>query len=183
MQVEQGEDETQRGVQAEARTQTRIQMPKRRRRETKNSTARKKRKKEKATQRTKTKTTKKKKKTQGWKQRRRKEKRKKRKKREHRADDEGEAENSTGEARNITSELGQPDEPKTVEREIYRRERKRKLRKLNDGGKLEIVHVSAHNRTDFEPMILRPMGRLRSKNEQSRRARAEGILECEGGGF
>ena len=54
----------------------------------------------------------------------------------------------------------EPDEPKTVERKIYRRERTRKLRTLNDGGKLEIVHVSAHNSSDFETMILRPMGRI-----------------------
>ena len=90
-----------------------------------------------------------------------------------------ETRNSTTEARNSTS--GEPDEPRTAERNIYRRGRKRKLRKLNDGGKLEIVQVSAHNSSDFEIMILRPRGRKRSKDEERRRARAEGILECEGG--
>ena len=54
---------------------------------------------------------------------------------EKRADGEGEAANSTKGARNSTSE--EPDEPKTAEMKIYRREReKRKLRKPNDGGKL-----------------------------------------------
>ena len=97
-----------------------------------------------------------------------------------RAHDEGEDENSTDGAMNSTSE--EPDEPKTAERKVYRREReKRKLRKLDDGAKLEIVHVSAHNSSDFDNMILRPMGWLRSKNEQSRRARTDAILECEGG--
>ena len=87
------------------------------------------------------------------------------------------AENITNGASNSTSV--EPDEPKTAERKSYRRARKRKLRKLNDGGKLEIVHVSAHNSSDFENMILRPMGRKRSKDEKSRTARTEGILGCE----
>ena len=52
---------------------------------------------------------------------------------------------------------------------------------MDDGGELEVVHVSAHNSPDFDNMILRPMGRLGSKNEQIRRARTDDILECEGG--
>ena len=47
------------------------------------------------------------------------------------------------EARNNTWE--EQDEPKTAERKVYRREKTRKLRELNDGGKLEIVQVKTHN--------------------------------------
>ena len=50
------------------------------------------------------------------------------------------------------------------------------MRKLNDGGKLEMVQVNAHNTSDYEITILRPRGR-----KKSRRARTEDILECEGG--
>ena len=57
----------------------------------------------------------------------------------------------------------------------------RKLRKLNDGGKLEIVQVETHNSSDSNSMVLMPKGRKRSKNERGRRARTEDILECEGG--
>ena len=91
--------------------------------------------------------------------------------------------NSTTEARNITEE--EQDEPRTAERKIYRRERTRKLRKLNDGGKLEVVQAISKNSNnsdyDHESMILRPKGRKGSKNERGRRVRTEDILECEGG--
>ena len=62
---------------------------------------------------------------------------------------------------------------------IEGRVKKRKLRKLNERRKLEIVHVSTQNSPDVGNMILRLMGRFRSKNGRSRRARAEDILECE----
>ena len=72
--------------------------------------------------------------------------------------------------------------PTAVEKKIVRPARaKRKLRKLNDGGKLEVVHVSAHNSSDFNTMMLRPTGQTKSKNTKSRRPRIAGILECEGG--
>ena len=58
---------------------------------------------------------------------------------------------------------------------------KRKLRKINDGGKLEVVHVSAHNSSDFDTMRLRPTGQVDSRNKKSRRVRMDDILECEGG--
>ena len=64
---------------------------------------------------------------------------------------------------------------------IYRRERTRKLRKLNDAGKLEIVQAKNSKNSDYENMILRPKGRKRSRNERGRRVRTEDILECEGG--
>ena len=76
-----------------------------------------------------------------------------------------------------------PDELKTAERKIYRRGRTRKLRKLNDGGKLEIVQVKTHNSSDYSDMVLRPKGWKRSKNERGRRVTADDILECEGGGL
>ena len=70
------------------------------------------------------------------------ERKRKKKKRRKRADDEGKAENITDGARISTAV--EPDEPiaKTAERKIYRRGKKRKLRKLNDGGKLEIVPIT-----------------------------------------
>ena len=52
---------------------------------------------------------------------------------------------------------------------------------MNDGGKLEVVRVSAHNSSEFNTVVLRPMGRLESTNKQSRGGRADDILECEGG--
>ena len=73
------------------------------------------------------------------------------------------------------------DQPTTVERRIYRRQKTRKLRKLNDGGKLEIVQVKTHNSSAYESMVLRPKGQKRSKNERGRRVRTEDILEREGG--
>ena len=54
---------------------------------------------------------------------------------------------------------------------------KRKLRKMNDGGKLDVVHVSS----DFNTMMLRPRGQTESKNKKGRRLRIDDILECEGG--
>ena len=68
-----------------------------------------------------------------------------------------------------------------MERRIYRRQKTRKLRKLNDGGKLEIVKVKTHNSSDYSDMVLRPKGRKRSKNERGRRLTIDDILECEGG--
>ena len=48
---------------------------------------------------------------------------------------------------------------------------------MNDGGKLEVVHVSS----DLNTMMLMPMGQTESRNTKSRRLRIDGILECEGG--
>ena len=73
------------------------------------------------------------------------------------------------------------EQPRTVERKIYRGHKTRKLRKLNDGGKLEIVQIKTHNSSDFSDMVLRPKDRKRSKNERGRRVPTEDILECEGG--
>ena len=67
-----------------------------------------------------------------------------------------------------------------MERRIYRRQ---KTRKLNDGGKLEIVQVKTHSSSDLSDMVLRPKGRKRSKNERGRRVATDDILECEGGGL
>ena len=66
----------------------------------------------------------------------------------------------------------------TAERKILRPARaKRKLRKMNDGGKLEVVHISS----EFNTMIsmLRPRGQTESKNKKGRRLRIDDILECE----
>ena len=71
-------------------------------------------------------------------------------------------------------------QPRTVERRLFRRHTTRKLRKLNDGGKLEIVTIKTHNSSDFSDMVLRPKARKRSKNERGRRVPAEDTLECEG---
>ena len=79
-----------------------------------------------------------------------------------------------------TSEGEEQDEPKTAGKKLYRRERTRKLRKLNDGGKLEIVQVKTHNSSDSENIVLRPKGLKRSKNEGGGRVRTVDILECEG---
>ena len=68
-----------------------------------------------------------------------------------------------------------------MERRIYRRHKTRKLRKLNDGGKLEIVQVKTHNSSDYSDMVLRPKGQKRRKNERGRRVTTDDILECEGG--
>ena len=68
--------------------------------------------------------------------------------------------------------------PRAVEKKIVRLTRaKRKLRKMDDGGKLEVVLVSS----DFGTMILRPRGQTESKNRKGRRLRIDDILECEGG--
>jgi hypothetical protein len=64
----------------------------------------------------------------------RQEKNKKGEKGETRAEAGGSAQNSTVEDRHSTEE--EEDQPRTVERRIYRRQKTRKLRKLNDGGKL-----------------------------------------------
>ena len=82
-------------------------------------------------------------------------KKERKKKEKKRADDDGEAKNITTDARNSTA--AELDEPKISERKIYRRGRTRKPRKLNDGGKLEIVQVNAHNSSDYE----NPSGPLR----------------------
>ena len=81
--------------------------------------------------------------------------------------------------RNSTEE--EEDQPRTVEQRIYIRQKTRKLRKLNDGGKLEIVQVKTHNSSDYSDMVLRPKGRKRSKTERGRRVSTEDILECEVG--
>ena len=73
------------------------------------------------------------------------------------------------------------DQPGTVERRIYRRHKTRKLRKMNDGGKLEIVQVKTHSSSDYSDMVLRPQGQKRRKNERGRRVTTDDILECEGG--
>ena len=89
------------------------------------------------------------------------------------------AQNITDEDQNSTEE--EEDQPRTVERKIYRGQQKRKLRKLNDDGKLEIVPIKTHNSSDFSDIVLRPKDRKRSKNERGRRVPTEDILECEGG--
>ena len=110
---------------------------------------------------------------------RKKRKRKNRKKGGKRAEAGGSAQNSTVEDRNSTEE--EEDKPRTVEQRIYRRQKTRKLRKLNDGGKLEIVQVKTHNSSDYNDMVLRPKGRKRSKNERGGGVCTEDLLECEGG--
>ena len=106
-------------------------------------------------------------------------KKKKRKKGEKRADAGGGAQNSRAEDRNSTEE--EEDQPRTVAQRIYRRQKTRKLRKLNDGGKLEIVQVKTHNSSDYSDMVLRPKGRKRSKTERGRGVATDEIVECEGG--
>ena len=106
-------------------------------------------------------------------------KKKKRKTGGKRAEAGGSAQNRTVADKSVTED--EEDQPTTVERRIYRRQKPRKLRKLNDGGKLEIVQVKTHNSSDYSDMILRPKGRKRSKNERSRRVATDDILECEGG--
>ena len=108
-----------------------------------------------------------------------KEKKEKRKQGKKRAEAGGSAKNSAEDDQNSTVE--EDDHPRTVERKIYRGHKTRKLRKLNDGGKLEIVTIKTHNSSDFSDMVLRPKGRKRSKNERGRRVRTVDILECEGG--
>ena len=73
---------------------------------------------------------------------------KKEKKGGERAEAGGSAQNRTVADRSGTED--EEDQPTTVERRIYRRQKPRKLRKLNDGGKLEIVQVKTHNSTDYE---------------------------------
>ena len=106
-------------------------------------------------------------------------KKEKKKKGGERAEAGGSAQNRTVADRSGTED--EEDQLRTVERRIYRRQKTRKLRKLNDGGKLEIVQVKTHNSSDYSDMVLRPKGRKRSKNERGRRVATEEILECEGG--
>ena len=76
-----------------------------------------------------------------------------------------------------------------VERRIFRRHKTRKSRKLNNGGKLEIVAIKTleivaiktHNSSDFSDMVLRPKGQKRRKNAKGSRVTTDDILECEGG--
>ena len=68
-----------------------------------------------------------------------------------------------------------------MERRIYRRHKTRKLRKMNDGGKLEIVQVKTHSSSGYSDMVLRPQGQKRRKTERGRRVTTDDILECEGG--
>ena len=77
--------------------------------------------------------------------------------------------------------MEEEDSPRTVERKIYRGHKTRKLRKLNDGGKLELVQVKTHNSLDYSDMVLRPKGQKRRKNAKGRRVTTDDILECEGG--
>ena len=108
-----------------------------------------------------------------------KEKMEKRKKVKKRAEAGGSAQNSADEDQNSTGE--EEDHPMTVERKIYRGHKTRKLRKLNDGGKLELVQVKTHNSLDYSDMVLRPKGQKRRKNAKGRRVTTDDILECEGG--
>ena len=77
--------------------------------------------------------------------------RKRKKKRGERAEAVGSAQNSTDEDQNSSGE--EEEQPRTVERRIFRRHKTRKLRKLNDGGKLEIVQIKTHNSSDFSDMV------------------------------
>ena len=106
-------------------------------------------------------------------------KKEKKKKVKKRAEAGGSARNSADEDQNSTGE--EEEQPMTVERRIFRRHKTRKLRKLNDGGKLEIVTIKTHNSSDFSDMVLRPTDRKRSKNERGRGVPTEDIHECEGG--
>ena len=113
------------------------------------------------------------------KQKEKKKKRKKEKKGGKRAEAGGSAQNST-----VADQRGTEDaeeQPGTVERRIYRRHKTRKLRKMNDGGKLEIVQVKTHSSSDYSDMVLRPQGQKRRKSERGRRVTTDDILECEGG--
>ena len=96
-----------------------------------------------------------------------------------RAEAGGSAQNSADKDQNSTGE--EEDHPRTVERKIYRGHKTRKLRKLNDGGKLELVQVKTHNSSDYSDMVLRPKGQKRRKNAKGRRVTTDDILECEGG--
>ena len=71
--------------------------------------------------------------------------------------------------------------PATQARPIIKRIALWKLRKLNDGGTLEIVQVKTHNSLDYSDMVLRPKGQKRRKNAKGRRVTTDDILECEGG--
>jgi hypothetical protein len=108
-----------------------------------------------------------------------KEKKEKRKKVKKRAEAGGSAQNSADEDQNSTGE--EEGHPRTVEQKIYRGHKTRKLRKLNDGGKLELVQVKTHNSSDYSDMVLRPKGQKRRKNANGRRVTTDDILECEGG--
>ena len=117
--------------------------------------------------------------SEGGKEGKKRKKRKKRKKGKRRAEAGGGAKNSEDKDQNSTSEA--EEQPRTVERRIFRRQKTRKLRKLNDGGKLEIVTIKTHNSSDFSDMVLRPKGQKRRKNAKGRRVTTDDILECEGG--
>ena len=106
-------------------------------------------------------------------------KEKKRKQGKKRAEAGGSAKNSAEDDQNSTVE--EEDRPRTVERKIYRGHKTRKLRKLNDGGKLELVQVKTHSSLDYSDMVLRPKGQKRRKNAKGRRVTTDDILECEGG--
>ena len=95
------------------------------------------------------------------KQKEKKEKRKKEQKGKKGAETGGSAQNSTVADQSGTED--EEDQPGTVERRIYRRHKTRKLRKMNDGGKLEIVQVKTHNSSDYSDMVLRPKGQKRRK--------------------
>ena len=112
-------------------------------------------------------------------QRREKRRGKKKKKGKKRAEAGGSAKNSAEDDQNSTVE--EEDRPRTVERKIYRGHKTRKLRKLNDGGKLELVQVKTHSSLDYSDMVLRPKGQKRRKNAKGRRVTTDDILECEGG--
>ena len=83
-----------------------------------------------------------------------------------RAEAGGGAQNITDEDQNSTEE--EEDQPMAVARKIYRGTKARELRKLNNGGKLEMVPIAirTHNSSDFSDMVLiiRPKGRKRSNN-------------------
>ena len=71
------------------------------------------------------------------------EKREKKKKEKPKTEKYREAENSTAGAEYSTAEeQGDEEVPRAVERKIVRPARaKRKLRKMNDGGKLKVLHA------------------------------------------
>ena len=76
---------------------------------------------------------------QRGKKREKKGKKGKKEKRGERAEAGGGAQNSTDEDQNYSGE--EEEQPMTVERRIFRRHKTRKLRKLNNGGKLVIVPI------------------------------------------
>ena len=83
----------------------------------------------------------------------------------------GSAQNSTVEDRHSTGE--EEDQPRTVEQRIYRRHTTRKLRKLNDGGKLEIVKIKTHNMCTVQILAIWYYGQRAGKE-----ARMGEVGEC-----